>query len=110
MTREWLKVQVTISNSTELVVEFNYANPDASVTLSGNNGTTNFFNGDTIVLAGNVIYYPITTAPLAQVGDLVTAIIADHSYGKVYRITAMYRDIPSEGTIGSVYCTIEQLM
>jgi hypothetical protein len=110
MTREWLTVQITVANSTELVVEFNYANPEASVTLSGNNGTTNFFNGDITVLAGNVIYYPITTTPLAQVGDLVTAIIADHSYGKVYRITAMYRDIPSEGTLGSVYCTIEQLM
>lgn len=110
MTREWLKVRITVVDSTEVVVEFNYANPEASVTLSGNNGTTNFFNGATTVLAGNVIYYPITTAPLVQVGDLVTAIIADHSYGKVYRITAMYRDIPSEGTIGSVYCTIEQLM
>jgi hypothetical protein len=110
MTRDLLKVQITVANSTEVVVEFNYANPEASVTISGNNGTTNFFNGPTTVLSGNVIYYPITTAPLTQVGDMVTAVIADHTFHKMYRITAMYRDVPDETTIASVYCTIEQLM
>ena len=110
MTRELLKVRITVTNSTEVVVEFNYANPETSVILSGNNGTTNFFNGPTTVLSGNVIYYPITTAPLTQIGDLVTAVIADHSFHKMYRITAMYRDIPDETTVASVYCTIEQLM
>jgi hypothetical protein len=110
MTRELLKVQITVANSTEVVVEFNYANPEASVTISGNNGTTNLFNGEITVLPGNVIYYPITTAPMTQIGDMVTAVIADHSFHKMYRITAMYRDIPDEPLVASVYCTIEQLM
>ena len=109
MTNGFLKVRVTVANSTEVVVEFNYANPEASVTISGNNGTTNLFNGEITVLTGNVIYYPITTAPMTQIGDLVTAIIVDHSYHKMYRITAMYRDIPAETIVASVYCTIEQL-
>ena len=109
MTNGFLKVRVTVANSTEVVVEFNYANPEASVTISGNNGTTNLFNGEITVLTGNVIYYPITTAPMTQIGDLVTAIIVDHSFHKMYRITAMYRDIPAETIVASVYCTIEQL-
>jgi hypothetical protein len=109
MTRDSLKVRITVVNDSEVAVEFNYVNQDTTVTISGSNGTTNFFNGSTTVDPGNVLYYPITTTPLTQVGDIVTAIIADHSFGKMYRVTAMYRDIPDESTLASVYCTIEQL-
>jgi len=110
MTKDSLKVRITVVNELEVAVEINYVDPNNTIKISGSNGTTNLFNGSINVIPGNVIYYPITTTPLTQVGDIVTAIIADHSFGKVYRITAMYRDIPSEIVTASVYCTIEQLI
>jgi hypothetical protein len=110
MSRGSLTVRVTVVNDAELSVEINYVEPNNTVKISGSNGTTNLFNGSIDVIPGNVIYYPITTTPLTQVGDIVTAIIADHSFGKMYRITAIYRDIPTESTTASVYCTIEQLI
>jgi hypothetical protein len=110
MSRGSLTVRVTVVNDAEISVEINYVDPSNTVKISGSNGTTNLFNGSINVIPGNVIYYPITTTPLTQVGDIVTAIIADHSFGKMYRITAMYRDIPTESTTASVYCTIEQLI
>lgn len=109
MTKDSLKVRITVVNESEVAVEINYVDPNNTIKISGSNGTTNLFNGSINVIPGNVIYYPITT-PLTQVGDIVTAIIADHSFGKVYRITAMYRDIPSEIVTASVYCMIEQLI
>jgi hypothetical protein len=50
------------------------------------------------------------TALMASYGATAEMVISDHSYHKVYRVTAMMRDTPTQYQLGSVYCIIEELM
>jgi hypothetical protein len=50
------------------------------------------------------------TALMASYGATAEMVISDHSYHKIYRVTAMMRDVPTgDNGSGSVYCTIEEL-
>lgn len=104
MMKNELSVRVTSVNPSGFNVQINYSYPSTDVSIMANNGISNIFSGEITLLAANTNWYEINSQPFTTVGEMVSAMIWDASFHKVYRITVMMRD-----TYGSCYCIIEQL-
>ena len=105
--RNRLRVRTVYTAPNSLNVEFYYAGLGSSVSVTANNGT-NIFAGRTF--GYNIEWTRFNPGVFVNPGDSATVLISDHSYHKIYRVTAMMRDIPGgDDGSGSIYCTIEEL-
>lgn len=108
-----VKVQIAVANTTQINVLVNYADPDNPTSIMINGQNTNILSGmggKVVAVPNDTTYYNITPlTSLSVPGDTVQALIVDNSFHRVYRITAVYRDVPTEGSLASAYCVIETL-
>jgi len=108
VNRDRLSIRAVSPTAGSINVEFRYIGINgANVTISANNGTNIFGYSTTGAAIGWQQFNPVV---FEHVGDKAEMVISDHSYHKVYRVTAMMRDTPTQYQLGSVYCIIEELM
>jgi hypothetical protein len=117
LSADFLRVRLVAGMGDTLNVEIQY-NRDitASVILTSTtvaygvaDESMNLWNGSTVLQANTTTWYTINANTLTTSGDMVTAIFADSSYHKMYRITVIVRHIPNITTLGDAYCSIEVL-
>jgi hypothetical protein len=108
VNRDRLSIRAVSPTAGSINVEFRYIGINgANVTISANNGTNIFGYSTTGAAIGWQQFNPVV---FEHVGDKAEMVISDHTYHKVYRVTAMMRDTPTQYQLGSVYCIIEELM
>jgi hypothetical protein len=106
MVRDDLQVRIVYTAPNSLNVEFRIFGQGVQHTISANNGT-NIFAGTSTGLGTWTRFNP---AVFTNSGEKAEVVVCDHSYHKIYRVTAMMRDVPTgDNGSGSVYCTIEEL-
>jgi hypothetical protein len=106
MVRDDLQVRIVYANPNSLNVEFRIFGQGVQHTISANNGT-NIFAGTSTGLGTWTRFNP---AVFINPGEKAEVVVCDHSFHKIYRVTAMMRDAPTgDNGSGSVYCTIEEL-
>jgi len=106
MVRDDLQVRTVYTAPNSLNMEFRIFGQGVQHTISANNGT-NIFGGTS---TGYGTWTRFNPAVFINPGEKAEVVVCDHSYHKIYRVTAMMRDIPTgDNGSGSVYCTIEEL-
>jgi hypothetical protein len=106
MVRDDLQVRIVYTAPNSLNVEFRIFGQGVQHTISANNGT-NIFAGTSTGLGTWTRFNP---AVFINPGEKAEVVVCDHSFHKIYRVTAMMRDAPTgDNGSGSVYCTIEEL-
>lgn len=102
-----LEVRTVYTSPNSLNMEFRYQGLGDQIAITANNGT-NLFSGASI--GYGTIWTRFNPAVFVNPGEKAEVVICDHSYHKIYRVTAIMRDVPSDNDgSGSVYCTIEEL-
>lgn len=101
-----LEIRTVYTDPNSLNMEFRYNGLGNQVTITANNGT-NIFSGTS---TGYGTWTRFNPAVFVNPGEKAEVVICDQSYHKIYRVTAIMRDVPigNDGS-GSVYCTIEEL-
>lgn len=101
-----LEIRTVYTDPNSLNMEFRYNGLGNQVTITANNGT-NIFSGTS---TGYGTWTRFNPAVFVNPGEKAEVVICDQSYHKIYRVTAIMRDIPTgDNGTGSVYCTIEEL-